>query len=372
MYSVLERMFGKKIANIYANVIEWFLLFSVAMWNIGSAVKIKIQSKKHKEKTIFLLDTPTYGNMGDQLIYLGEAAWLKEYFKGYRVVEYGHSDFIKPCYILRFFAQIKDQDVIFLQGGGNMGIRYFHAENIRRKVITSVKNNPIFIFQQSIYYGGSEKGKAEQQKTAEIYGRNKNLTVLIREEISLQIAKEMFGASHVRLYPDMATFLLNRWETPNVPKKTDIGFCIRNDSERYFTEEEMEELHSRLMATYTVNRMDTHIGHAVTGEDRVREAKKLIENMAACKTMITDRFHGVVFSILACVPCIVLRSEDHKIIGGMQWFKECPYIYYAESPQDILDIIESALQQGKTERPDFSGYFEDLYREVQKNLEEKK
>lgn len=43
--------------------------------------------------------------------------------------------------------------------------------------------------------------------------------------------------------------------------------------------------------------------------------------MSHYKVVITDRYHGTIFSLIANTPVIIIKSTDHKVTTGADWFK---------------------------------------------------
>lgn len=54
---------------------------------------------------------------------------------------------------------LNDDDLIFLQGGGNLGDKWLNEERLRRTIIESFPNNKIVILPQTIYFSKNDGGK---------------------------------------------------------------------------------------------------------------------------------------------------------------------------------------------------------------------
>ena len=61
--------------------------------------------------------------------------------------------------------------------------------------------------------------------------------------------------------------------------------------------------------------------------------------MSQYKCVITDRYHGTIFSLCANTPVIIIQSNDHKVITGANWFKNIydDYVYVAKNLDDAYD-----------------------------------
>ena len=225
--------------------------------------------RKNKKTRVFLIGTPQYGNLGDQLIALAEIEWLKKYYKNFELLEYTHENLTKDKKCRLVISNINKNDLIFLQGGGNVNDLYLNCEAIRRRIIYKCKNNNIVLFPQSISYSNSEKSNLIKTKTQEIYNSNKNLTVIAREKTSHCTAKKMFPDLQVLLCPDMATFLFNKITPSVISNRSGIVMLTRKDGEKYYTEEQFSNLIDTLNVNYNLDFSDTNVFHTVTPADRL-------------------------------------------------------------------------------------------------------
>ena len=72
---------------------------------------------------------------------------------------------------------------------------------------------------------------------------------------------------------------------------------------------------------------------------------KEIERYSHYKVIITDRYHGTIFSLVAGTPVVVLKTTDHKVVTGVDWFNGVydQYVYLAQTPEHALDIAKNIL-----------------------------
>ena len=79
------------------------------------------------------------------------------------------------------------------------------------------------------------------------------------------------------------------------------------------------------------------------GQISTEEQNKIIINklnqFKSSKIVITARLHGMIFSALTEIPCIVFFNNNHKVIGVYQWIKELPYIQLVENLDDFSHIL---------------------------------
>ena len=69
---------------------------------------------------------------------------------------------------------IRQNDVLLLPGGGNLGNEYTPLEDIRRSVILNFPMNRIIVLPQTCYFTGDPVGNEEKMKTVQIYNDHKD------------------------------------------------------------------------------------------------------------------------------------------------------------------------------------------------------
>ena len=75
-------------------------------------------------------------------------------------------------------------------------------------------------------------------------------------------------------------------------------------------------------------------------EKLIEEQKHIIneiERYSHYKLIVTDRYHGTIFSLVAGTPVIIIKTTDHKVITGAEWFKGLydKYVYVANTLDDV-------------------------------------
>lgn len=302
---------------------------------LASFLRIRMDSA-FCSKRIYLLGTPWYGNIGDQAITLGELHILRSVFPDFKIVDVPYG-----VYYSRWAGWlglgITEKDIIFMQGGGNLGSLYPQEEKIRRDVVRKYKDNKIVIMPVSIYFHDNSYGMEELRKSREVYESARDLTIISRDENSWNFASENFVHVHNILAPDAATSLegmvSKAWED-----RKDVMFFLRSDKEKVSSDTMLNNIKEMLSAqgiSYHVN--DTTVLHNVYDEERHGSVSDKLGLAASSRLVITDRFHGVVFSVITHTPVIAFKSFDTKISAGIKWFKDLPWVYYMEG-DDLKDV----------------------------------
>ena len=166
-----------------------------------------------------LLDYPAYPNIGDHMIWLGEVLYVTTVRR------------VK----IRFAASL-DEPLslpggvpILLSGGGNLGDLWPAHQNFRERIIRQYRDRPIVIMPQTMYF----RDQAKLLKAAAAFNAHPDLTILIRDERSLEAARQAFGNCRVLLAPDMAFELTGRIDFTRKPlQKTSGLYHCRTDPEQ--------------------------------------------------------------------------------------------------------------------------------------------
>jgi exopolysaccharide biosynthesis predicted pyruvyltransferase EpsI len=210
---------------------------------------------------------------------------------------------------------------------------------------------------QTIYFQKEENKK----RTSYIYNGMKNMLFLARDRVSYGMAKEMFPDIPVRQFPDIVTTLIGNYSFNN--ERDGVLLCCRDDGEKFYSDEELQGLINKLEKTSRVYKTDT----TKTGkkDDIVENAEKYIleeiESYSHYKVIITDRYHGTIFSLVAGTPVVIIKTTDHKVITGAEWFKGVydSHVFVAENLEDAYEIAKKVIETGSSHT--LQPYFEKEY-----------
>lgn len=284
----------------------------------------------------YVIGTTTNGNLGDQAISYSQIRMI-EGLKSFDVVEINVDQYWPVRNVLKNI--VKTDDVLVIQGGGNVGNEYMAAEICRRDVLRQFKNNRIISFPQTVYFSDDNIGRFELAISKRVYAKHKDFYMFAREEFSYQKMCELFPHVHVYLVPDIVLY----YSDYQINKGSRLGalLCLRGDCEGVLTPAEKEEISSTLNEIYgSVQNTDTVIDNK---QVQLNNRKVMIEDklneFAASEIIITDRLHGMVFAALAGTPCIVLKNYNCKVLGVYQWIKDISKVYFAENVSDLKKIV---------------------------------
>jgi pyruvyl transferase EpsO len=302
-----------------------------------------------------LLDFPFFANVGDSAIWLGTRRLLKNLG-------------IKPVYMCdhRLFneremrSQITPDTTILLQGGGNFGDLYSPHQTFREQVLLSFPNNRIIFLPQSIHF----KDEGNLARARSIINGHKKLTILLRDERSLNIAHREFTVPSY-LCPDMA-FALEGSITRCSPVYETFGL-IRQDNESAIAEHlspsiEMTDWDCDSDVLWRLSNMliggsrwpgtSWRVSPAFRppvydwfASQRLKHGCRLLSQG---KVLITDRLHGHILCLLLGIEHVILDNNTGKLSAFFQtWTAGNPLAHWADSLPHALDLA-AVLTDSKT------------------------
>ena len=318
---------------------------------------LKHLNLRKKRKIIYAITPPPrLKNIGDHAQATAILAWIQKHYPGFPVIE---TDKDRARYFLPALKWlVQPQDQILLHSGGNLGDRGLWSERIRRLIISTFRRNKIVSLPQTINFSDTPRGKTERENSRRIYNAHADLTVIGRDPQSGKLAGELFPNARTFSMPD---FVLSLPPYPPGPRNDPprILLCLRHDDESILTDGEHEELTRSL--PYQCSYFDTSLPDPIKVEEREHVLKRTLDFFYSFDTVITDRYHGIIFSVLCKKPCIVLRTVDHKLVSALEWFRDIPFVLFAEDREKIPSLVEQALSIESREVTDWNAeYFDRL------------
>ncbi|MGL5150609.1 MAG: polysaccharide pyruvyl transferase family protein [Clostridium sp.] len=296
-----------------------------------------------KKTKIIFLSTPEHGNLGDHAITIAINKILKDKYPKNRILEFSFNKYNERKNDIK--SIVNSNDMIYLVGGGNFGNLYPWEENQRRDIIKRFPNNKIVIMPQSLSFSDDEDGRKELSISKKIASEHKNLTIIARDEKSYSFAKKEFNNNNILKAPDSVLYLEDYYLDKMTQERKNVVFTIRRDKEKILSDKKIKEIQNILdknKINYEIT--DTTVNYGVNKKTRDYEVEKILKKISGSKLNITDRFHGVIFSVITNTPVIVFKSLDHKIKEGIKWFKHLDYVHYMTEDDDVEVIIKKYMQ----------------------------
>ncbi|WP_175412900.1 polysaccharide pyruvyl transferase family protein [Clostridium sp. AWRP] len=270
---------------------------------------------------IWYLDVPTHSNMGDLAQYVCIKDWLVSNYPEYTIAEISADTIVNAEQ--KFIDLLKNKksngDLIFFQSGYcTQDLGGFH-DYVHQLVIRNFPSIPIIMLPQTILYKNRENAEAVSNN----YRQHKKILLLCRDYVSYSVGEKMFENNKLLLYPDIVTSLIGTLPINDKKDRSGILICCRNDSEKYYDENTIKMLSKKLGKIDDVTISDTTVACDFSKlKSHIKErVQQMINDFGRYRVVITDRYHGTIFSLIAGTPVIVIKSNDHKVITGVDWFK---------------------------------------------------
>lgn len=330
--------FVSPMANIVLNKVKSSKYKSIikAYLNKDKTFLNNMMKYKNKEK-ILLIGIPEYDNLGDVAIGCAETVFIEKNNKhDIPFLTITENNFWK--YFKRIKESITEKDIIFIQGGGNLGNQYFDQERIRRKVISNFTNR-IIIMPSTFYLTNFEN---TIEKYSSFYNKS-NVTIYAREEYSYNILKKYFK-NNIKIVPDIVLYLENIFDVAE--NKEGIGLCLRSDVESKLSLSQKEIIKTSLLKRKKkIYNFDTCIQENVPERDSFDILKKCIFEISQYELVITDKLHAFIFCAITHTPCIVMSNYNYKVLGVYKWIQNRNYLIYLESIDELNEKLDSILSE---------------------------
>lgn len=322
----------------------------------------QFETVKSGNAHVFYFGITVHPNLGDLAQRYCITKWIRENYPNHELVMVESDIIVNSKLTKRFFKHLKSifgkDDIIVLQSGYCTQDLGGNHPLMHRLVCEYMPEARILMMPQTIYFLHEENKRI----CAENHNKAQNMLFLARDFVSFEIAKEMFPEIRVKAYPDIVTTLIGTFKFDN--PRNGVCLCTRNDGEKLYTKEEIDDLAERLETSgVSVKQKDTQAKQTV--DELVRNLQHYIEteieSYSHFEVTITDRYHGTIFSLCAGTPVIIIKTNDHKVTTGADWFKDVydGYVYVAE---DLGDAYKKVFQviNGKRQN-NLSPYFKTEY-----------
>lgn len=331
----------------------------------------KFLKKTNGNYRVFYLGRTENNNLGDngQLYCIQD--WIKNNYPNRSLHISPSSPITFPLHfwLKKFEANFNyEKDIIVFQSGYSTQDLGGDHPKMHELICEHLKNARILMMPQTIYFLHQEN----KLRTARNHDGAKNMLFLARDRVSYEMAMEMFPHIRVMLFPDIVTTLIGKWQFQY--KREKIFLCCRDDEERFYSAEEIQELRERLSTLVPVDFGDTQSKMKGNQLRKVlgQTIKSEIQRLSHYKVVITDRYHGTIYALCANTPVIIIKTKDHKVTTGAEWFKGVydKHVSVATDLNDAYNIAKDICHG--FEYIHLSPYFNENYYSKLKNIFENK
>lgn len=323
---------------------------------------------KKSDKKIIIALSPDYANVGDIAIFIAQKMILSKFYPDAKIIEIPMFDYFK--WKPELLEIVNDNDIITLIGGGNMGSIYKGSELRRNDLIKTFPNNRIIGFPQTASYFYVQKWRLKT--SLHLYENHPNLDFFFREKMSYNYMKKNYDGN-VYMVPDAAMYLMNKLDFSKKIERDKILLCFRDDFENDSFENISNVMLDMIKTHYNVEVIDTSMDIDLKLEDRDKIFNEMMDTFRSAQCVITNRLHGMIFSLLTKTPCIALDNLTKKVSSTYNtWLKDIPYIYYSDDKEiTCMDLYKKMREMTKMETDnynyDFDSDFKPLFELLKKN-----
>lgn len=315
-----------RVLNIIARIFyfPWFVKRKVRILRVArknTNIALNNLYKIHKnDKIIFYLGIPIDKNLGDAAQYVCIIDWLNKNFPEYHIVEIKTAAFCNKKVRKLIKELLNTESLIFVQSGETFDNR--HPDHIMHKYLfKEFSDNRIIFLPQTVYFTSQEA----MNETIQSISNSENILFLARDPVSYNIAQKNLGLKYCFLYPDIVTSLIGSECVTRSNERKGIVFCKRIDGEKKVFDADLKDIIKDLSMQYEkIDTTDTdfYCSYEETYNSPQKYVLKKIEDFTKYNLVITDRFHGMIFSLIANTPCIVLETHGHKVVSGEEMLEK--------------------------------------------------
>ena len=341
-------------------------------WNfVNHKFNNDLKQWKSVRKIVYLMSpSPKLRNIGDQAQAVAIRSWFAKHYSEFPVLEIND---LLPVHKVHQLAEITNpDDIVFLHSGGNLGDRYLGSEIQRREIIRTLPKNRIIILPQTIFFSDNDRGREQACLSSEVYSGHDALTLLARDTESERIAQKIFKNVDILKIPDFVLSTPPRNEFRG-SKLANVLICIRKDMLGKLSNRESSEVFTKLDNALPCKweLHDTNIDRDIPPEKRHLEFVKMLDLFDGFDAVITNRFHGTIFSVLTRKTCVILETlpfgnwvdKSMKVKGSSQWFKDLPFVELAHGIEDISEVLTRTSSTNDRKLPNWNDLYFDPLRE---------
>lgn len=344
------------------------------LWRFS--LRLKLLNLNNGPRIFYLMGLgDKFPNLGDQAQAAAIPIWMNKHFD-MPIIEIKSYE-VESCLGL-LKKKINRHDVVFLHSGGNFGDDWYETQLLRELIISSLRNNRIIQLPQTIYYSDTENGNIASTRSKAIINKHHSLLIFGRDFESTAIAKKLFSGISVFSRPDMVLSLQEAVENSlgkNLAKRSKVFkkilLIMRNDKEGVYGQDEKNSIAKMLSnAGYSTELWDTDVDDVFPDQYKFESLTKYLKFISEFDAVVTDRYHGLIFSVLVKRPCIVLKTHNHKLTSAFDWFDEVNYTKRIESEEYLLSAINELEQLPEYTSPRWNAlHFDPMAIEVKQFLE---
>lgn len=308
-----------------------------------------LESTLPLERPIALVDVPNHGNVGDSAIFLGELAWMRE------------AGLPPPDYMCDIYsydeAELRakvPRGTILIHGGGNLGDLWKYHQALRERILEAFPAHRVIQLPQTIHF----ESPAALERAAWLFSAHRGLTIMARDRVSFEIARDGLRCRDVRLCPDLA-FALGPIDRPT-PADDDVVALVRTDKESAARPLPQglrpvdwldDRATPRLRLEGFLRRHRVGLGlrtrlRRPLAEQRLRRGCELLSRG---RQVVTDRLHAHILCLMMGIPHVVVDNNYGKLRSFFDaWTANAPGVRFCRDWTDVNSALLALRSGGAT------------------------
>jgi len=313
-----------------------------SMLLVNFKVKQKLKELKQLKRNdnierIYYFGLPIHKNLGDAAQRYCIQLWLKRFFPNVEVVTIETMVSYSPQIRKELKRIIVPQDIIIVQSGATFCNRHRDHE-MHRFLLEKFKENRLLFLPNTVDLDDSK----QMEITSSLFNNHKNAIFIARDPVSFRMVQEYFDNTRILLTPDIVTSLIGNVETAKTKKN--ILVCKRIDGEKIYSDKDVSYMINGLKTIGEVDITDTESDYnsSYIYDNLEYVIKDKINQFSNYKLIVTDRYHGMIFSLISNTPVIVFATKGHKVREGALWLKkDYPNgIWFCNTPEEVLECAK--------------------------------
>ena len=348
-----------KLKSIFPKFTRPVLRFARAAL-LSNRAKRRLSKLRGRRKLFFLLSPNLhFPNLGDQAMASVIPGWIAKHYDGI-IVEFAFNEDFDVLAVVEKYAV--EGDIAFLVSGGNFGDTWPVIQKLREDIFRRLPLVKVIQLPQTIFFSDTQVGQDRLLAMQMAISAHRDVTIVGRDTKSAELARQYFPSAPVLCFPDMALLLDPIVQAKISPSLTSrpisrVLAILRSDREGVLGDEQKMRIQTDLHGMEVVYWDTDPVEDVFQKSERIEVLLKYLRFIASFDAVVTDRFHGLIFSLLTRRPCVVLSTHNHKIASALEWFSDVPFVALAPSTDEVPTVLTRVASVDVRTVPDWDVRF---------------
>ncbi|MBJ7687768.1 hypothetical protein HAU32_02010 [Weissella confusa] len=334
---------------------QWLRRRVLWRWTMRPQLKKQLEQLNTDLPTVFYLGMPEHGDLGDHAVAYATEIFLQKNLPEHQIVKVPSEALSDALPLIQRIIQ--PEHLVLMHGGGIVGDRHLPEENLRREIVSYLKDQPIIQLPQSMFF----TNPAEQEASKRTYNVAERMVMLAREEKALQDLTQLLLCPAM-LIPDMVLYLSGRLAASRKPRHgamimmhatgNDYRRTVQND-----IRELLNELFSHVVEADFLNAKQRHL----SGQKRDVALRECWRKISGYEVLVTDEIHGLLFGLITKTPTVAVAEPSGMLAAIFEaWCTAVPWISLWSPADGPLDVAVVDVMKVEASAVDYSRQFAPL------------